>query len=168
MCGVFGLGCGLNVIGGQCVVQAIHDALAGLGFELFEREFRALFSFTLPSFEAGAQCVHSSCRRRRNAAQQGQCGPPVHALFALALPFGAHHQLAGVVQHVVKQLPPGTGQLVGDFRRLAVGEHAGVLPLRNVGAAALDKVTRQVFTQVGTGADGQVFELGEVFAQQAQ
>ena len=138
-CGVFGLGGGFNIVRGQGIVQAIHHALAGLGFQLFQGEFAF---FLLPTLEARAQGIDGCGRGGGNATQQGQRCPPVHALFALAFAFGALHQLAGVVQHIVEQLAPGTGQLVGDFRCFAVGEHAGVLPLSNVRATALHKVAR--------------------------
>ena len=138
-CGVFGLGGGLNIVRGQGIVQAIHHALAGLGFQLFQGEFAF---FLLTTLEARAQGIDGCGRGGGNATQQGQRCPPVHALLALAFAFGALHQLAGVVQHIVEQLAPGTGQLVGDFRCFAVGEHAGVLPLSNVRATALHKVAR--------------------------
>ena len=86
----------------------------------------------------------------------------------LALTGAASHQLAGIAEHVVKQLTPGAFELVGHIAALAVGEISSSRApfVVEVLAPALHEVVAQLLAQgFALGAIGHGAQAGELGIQ---
>ena len=122
----------LDIVRHECVgvtvENTIEKILAGLVAEILAG--------------TGAQGQHGRNRARPGAAQQRQRSPEIEALPHL-VPGACRHDLGAVIEDVIEERFPGSGELVGEFPRFATREDVALVPLSDVGAPSLDEVPRK-------------------------
>ncbi len=115
----------------------------------------------------GAEGLRRRSRARGYAAHEGQRSPEAEPRAVLVS--GCRVDNGGaVVENPVKQLLPTAGELVGQLLRLPAGKEVALLPLGDVGSAALHEVTRETLAELESLLAGRLGEPAKVAVEETE